>query len=227
MLYPVKADPLTHGLPLKEICDTIFPSLGAALGLSVTLRVYDIGQSALRRISYWDLPETFRTRPIDETEYISLRKGERGINASTFSDIKKRYSYIDDLNKLKYSRMSGAYLEHRMPTASEYCHKFYFRSVPVGTINFKSPKVDGIGPSVQKQLAPFIEGLEGYLRAFLLAQDADWLSLTASAYDNLHELRQKAETTNFWLLPRSDRQSLGLTKPQIHARWDWPIYSLI
>jgi hypothetical protein len=183
-------------IAFRDICDTILPTLGTALGVCISVRMFDISTSTLKRISYWDLPGTRRSHPVEETDLVSLRRGQRGINASTFHDAEKSSLYVDDVSKLKSTKSAGIapYLAHRETTVSQYCHKLFFRSVPIGTINFESSRIDGIPFQLQKQLAPFIEGLETYLREFLVAQDADWLSLTAAAYDNLHELTQTAET---------------------------------
>lgn len=184
------SDPWT---PFKEVCDTILPTLGKALGVCISVRLFDISTGTLKRVSNWDLPGTIRVQEIARTDLISLRKGERGINATTFNDVARSFIYVDDINKLK---SKAGYIEHRSTTISQYCHKIFFRSIPIGTINFESPRVDGIPVHVQRQLSPFIEGLQNYLREFLLAQDSDWLSLTAAAYHNLHELRQTAEAVN-------------------------------
>jgi hypothetical protein len=177
-------------IPFKEVCDAILPILGNALGVCISVRLFDVSTRSLKRVSNWDLPGTLRVQEIERSDLISLRRGERGINATTFNDVAKSFIYIDDVNKL---RQKAGYIEHRSTTISQYCHKLYFRSVPIGTINFESPRIDGIPAHVRRQLTPFIEGLENYLREFLLAQDSDWLSLTAAAYHNLHELRQTAE----------------------------------
>ena len=184
---------------LKATCGEVFPTLGTLLGVSLTIRIYDVGREALKRVHTWDLPQDKRLASLEETEYLSVRKGERGINAATYLD-KEPSIYVEDISRIatpKHGRLHAPYCRHRAATQSEYCHKLMFRNVPVGTINFESPRINGIPRRIQTFLAPFIKGFENYVREFINVQDAAWLALTAATYDNLHELRQSAETKDF------------------------------
>jgi len=69
--------------PFIQTCAVVFPTLGIALGVCITVRIFDVGTHSLKRIYHWDLPETRRTISLEDTEVLSLRRGERGVNATT------------------------------------------------------------------------------------------------------------------------------------------------
>jgi hypothetical protein len=66
----------------------------------------------------------------------------------------------------------------------------HYRTIPIGVITFHSAEPHAFDFQLQQLLASFVRSLEDYLREFLAAHDARWLSITAGAYHNLHELRQ-------------------------------------
>lgn len=162
--------------PFKETCEAIFPTLGTALSVSVALRTYEIGKNSLQLLYQW--PKEASERPA----VVSMRRGERDIEAITF--VEERPTLYEERKDV-----SGAML-------SRFCSKLRFRQVPIGTVCFQSTRRSGIIEQDRKLLLSFVNGLQDYLREFLAVQDADWLSLTAAAYHNLHELRQVASVAD-------------------------------
>jgi hypothetical protein len=112
--------------------------------------------------------------------------------------------YIEDINKLKFSSKSGQlfeskhkYTERRTNAKDELCFCIYFKSVPIGVINFESPLRKGLIEDRQF-LKKVRASIENYITVIYECNDKQWLARRSHVYQNLHEIQNliKSEGIN-------------------------------
>lgn len=178
---------------LRKLCDEVLPTIFQALEVSGGVSVYNAADYVLDTIFSWDEPGAKRLPNANRTR-LSLQRGHRGIAATTFLDTDSDHFYCKDVSRTQpRGAPKPVYLKVRESTRSEYCIKLKFKNTPIGIINFESPHLNGFSDATQREISVVVRALEHYIREFLDAQDSHWLAITASAYHNLHELRQQAE----------------------------------
>jgi len=174
-----------------RICEKALPTFSEALRISIGINIYDVGNASLKRIFYVDHPGASRDRTRTDMESLSLLGKQPGVVASTFlqrvTPRSRDYQVVDDV------RNYAGYIRHRVTTASEYCCKLWFRSTPIGTINFESDCRHRFTVPIRRELDELRNSLEQYIERFLSRQDARWLSISATSYHHLHELRGASE----------------------------------
>lgn len=192
-LHPGKDDPSQPDLwqSFKTVCHETLPTFCEALRISIGINIYDVGSVALRRLYHVDHPGSLRNITQEDTEIIRLSGKRPGVVASTFlqriTPRERDVQVVPDVDKY------DGYKRHRLTTASEYCSKLWFRSTPIGTINFESDCRFRFTEPIRRELDQLRTSLEQYIERFLSAQDARWLSISATSYHHLHELRGASE----------------------------------
>lgn len=178
---------------LGELCEEVLPTIYQALEVSGGVSIYNAPDYVLDTIFSWDEPGAKRVSNTNGGR-LSLQRGHRGIAATTFLETEGDHYYCRDVTR---TQPKGApkpvYTKLRENTRSEYCVKLKFKNTPIGIINFESPHLHGFSDAIRREISVVVRALEHYIREFLDAQDSHWLAITASAYHNLHELRQQAE----------------------------------
>lgn len=189
--------------PFAEVCATSLSVLCNAYNLGVTVSIYNLCEHALAPVFQWDPSKCVAEFAVHESEWKSLRKGKRGLAAGLFNDVGKNKDgqgrnalYVSDVSKgQKGKAMPIGNGDEGWPSVgSRFLLRLRYRSTSIGVVTFFSSEVHAFDFQLQELLASFVHSLEDYLRAFFIAHDSLWLSITAGAYHNLHELRQISET---------------------------------
>lgn len=173
------------------ICEKALPTFCEALRISIGINIYNVGNASLKRIFYVDHPGALRDAASKDMESLSLLGKQLGVVASTFLQRVTPRSLDHQVVK-DVDRYVG-YVRHRVTTASEYCCKLWFRSTPIGTINFESDCRNRFTEPIRRELDELTASLEQYIERYLSRQDARWLSISATSYHHLHELRGASE----------------------------------
>lgn len=166
--------------PFHSLCAAVLPTICGAFNLSVLVSIYEVGKHALLPQFHWSQPGEEAHLYSQEIAAVSLKKGARGPAASVFS------APQDSTTETHVQTTDGG---------SQFLVRLMYRSVAIGMVTFSSPEVRGFTTQIEKRLKDYVYSLEDFLREFIAAHDSTWLSITAAAYNNLHELRHDCE---FW-----------------------------
>lgn len=180
----------------KDLCDDVFPRVFEALDVSGGVSILRIECNELYTLVTRDVTNTPRSSGDEQSRWLSLAKGKRGMVATTFLDPEFLDMVCDDIpeavRNAARTRHAFPYTEQRSETRSEYCIKLLYKDTPIGVVNFESIRVGAFTGTVINLIKSFVQSLEHYIHEHLAAADSHWLSITAASYHNLHELRQLA-----------------------------------
>jgi hypothetical protein len=178
--------------PFIDLCASVLPTVCSADNLSVVVSIYDVATHALIPAYHWSPIMSDPRGDLQGIGASSLRKGARGLAASVFFDGDKPFLLVDDVSKeRRRSKHATDTDEPHGEAGSQFLRRLHHRSAAIGMVTFTSPEVRGFNSQLQKRMNHFVHGLEDFLREFLATHDAKWLSITAGAYHNLHELREE------------------------------------
>ncbi len=199
---------LNYKEELKEYAQEAFSYIiQITNAFSATIRLYDPIKKKLIRLVEVNDDTVDKEIPKQVSEEIPIKDSPYSINAQTFlknTDCKKdNYIYEPNLQnwfKKRYrsnkSTVLFPYPAHRRNAKSELCFSLYYKEIKIGVANFESPIRRAFFEDFD-YFRTIIDLIENYLSLLFELNDKLWLSQKSQIYQNLHEIQNVIESSDF------------------------------
>lgn len=192
---------INNGKPLninKKLTEYIQPAFSTILEttnvFSSTYRSYDPVTKALVKIAESSSPRVESNERLTD-DIIPIDCSYKSQVAYTFikSTPADEGKYRPNINS---SVENLPYREHRKNSNSELSFCVFFKSVPIGVLNFESPIVKGLSDD-RRFLKKIRTSLESYVTILYESNDKNWLARRSRVYQNLHEIKNIIGSKSF------------------------------